>query len=101
MRAFRIACAGSLLLASWGVASAQTAPAPDKSAVPAQGAISPRTPGGDNAGTTTQNQHRMDATVGGIDRHLLKQEKDRPRLPGQAPSPSQTLPGGTAAPQPH
>jgi len=59
--------------------------------------VSPRTPGGISAGATPANQGRMDQTVQGIDRKLLDQEKDRPRLPGQTPSPSQTMPGGTAS----
>ncbi len=101
MRFLRVAAATALVFASAGIASAQTVPDPDKSAVPSEGAISPRTPGGNSAGTTQQNQGRMNATVGGIDRHLLRQEKDRPRLPNQAPSPSQTLPGGTASHRPH
>ena len=60
----------------------------------------PRNPGGDTAGTTTGDQGKMNSTVGQIDSKLLNQEKTRPTLPGQPPSPSQTEPGGTAA-KPH
>lgn len=62
-------------------------------------ATAPRSPGGITAGATPANQPKMDRTVEQIDSKLLGQEKDRPRLPGQAPSPSQTEPGGTAAPR--
>ena len=57
----------------------------------------PRNPGGITAGTNPGNQGRMNSTVGQIDSKLLNQEKSRPNLPGQAPSPSQTMPGGTAS----
>ena len=60
--------------------------------------ISPRNPGI----ATSQNpaaQGQVTRTVEGIDNKLLNQEKDRPRLPGQTPSPSQTAPGGSAAGQ--
>jgi hypothetical protein len=59
--------------------------------------VSPRTPGGVSAGATPANQTKMNQTVQGIGQKLLDQEKDRPRLPGQTPSPSQTMPGGTAS----
>lgn len=59
-------------------------------------AVAPRDPSGASAGTTTGNQPRMNQTVQEVGSKLLDQEKDRPRLPGQIPSPSQTLPGGTA-----
>ncbi len=57
----------------------------------------PRNPGGITAGTNPGNQGRMNSTVGQISSKLLDQEKSRPNLPGQAPSPSQTRPGGTAS----
>lgn len=63
---------------------------------PGSTAVAPRTPGGISAGATPQNQPKMDRTVDQIDSKLLNQEKDRPRLPNQSPSPSQTLPGGIA-----
>lgn len=82
--------------------TSDSAPAAVTHAAPTHGIIAPRTPGGTSAGAVQGDQGRMNATVGGIDNHLLEQEKDRPRLPGQAPSPSQTLPGGTASGQtPH
>ena len=60
--------------------------------------VSPRDPGVSTA-QTPASQGRIDQTVQGIDQKLLNQEKDRPRIPGQVPSPSQTKPGGTAAGQ--
>jgi hypothetical protein len=59
----------------------------------------PRNPGGVSAGTLPANQGKMNDTVGQIDNKLLNEEKTRPSLPGQSPSPSQTQPGGTAAPR--
>ena len=62
-----------------------------------QPTIAPRNPGGVTAGTNPANQGRMNNTVGQISGKLLNEEKSRPNLPGQAPSPSQTMPGGTAS----
>lgn len=62
-----------------------------------QATTAPRNPGGITAGTNPGNQQRMNSTVGQIDSKLLNQERNRPPLPGQAPSPSQTQPGGTAS----
>ena len=62
-----------------------------------QAITAPRNPGGITAGTSSGNQGRMNSTVGQIDNKLLNQEKSRPTLPGQAPSPSQAQPGGTAS----
>ncbi len=62
-----------------------------------QATTAPRNPGGITAGTNPADQGRMNTTVGQISGKLLNQEKSRPNLPGQAPSPSQTLPGGTAS----
>ena len=62
-----------------------------------QATTAPRNPGGITAGTNSGNQGRMNSTVGQIDNKLLNQEKSRPTLPGQAPSPSQAQPGGTAS----
>lgn len=62
-------------------------------------AVAPRDPSGPSSGATTGNQPRMDRTVQQIDSKLLNQEKDRPRLPGQTPSASQAMPGGTATQQ--
>ncbi len=60
--------------------------------------ISPRNPGiATSQAPAAQGQ--VTNTVEGIDNKLLNQEKDRPRLPGQVPSPSQTQPGGSAAGQ--
>ena len=62
-----------------------------------QPTTAPRNPGGVTAGTNPANQGRMNSTVGQISGKLLNEEKSRPNLPGQAPSPSQTMPGGTAS----
>ncbi len=62
-----------------------------------QAVTAPRNPGGITAGTNPGNQGRANDAVGQIDNKLLDQEKSRPSLPGQAPSPSQTRPGGTAS----
>ena len=67
---------------------------------PTRSTTAPRDPGGATAGTNPASQSRMDTTVDRIDRKLLDQEKTRPNLPGQAPSPSQTQPGGVD-PAPH
>lgn len=75
------------------VALAQTAPATGN-------AVAPRNPGVASTGVADGDRARTAGTVDGIDRHLLQQEKDRPRLPNQAPTASQTLPGGTASGQP-
>ena len=74
-------------------ALAQTAP-------PAGNAVAPRNPGLASTGIAEGDRSRTAGTVDGIDRHLLQAEKDRPRLPNQAPTASQTLPGGTASGQP-
>ena len=62
-----------------------------------QATTAPRNPGGITAGTNSGDQGRINNTVGQIDNKLLNQEKSRPTLPGQAPSPSQAQPGGTAS----
>ena len=62
-----------------------------------QATTAPRNPGGITAGTNPGNQGRMNNTVGQISSKLLNQERSRPNLPGQAPSASQTLSGGTAS----
>ncbi len=99
-----------LALASPLPALAQTAPgtaarnpdvtAPGVEAGPTstgEATTAPRTPGSITAGTNLANQGKTNSTVGQISSKLLNQEKSRPNLPGQAPSPSQTLPGGTAS----
>jgi len=86
-----------LILAAIGastVAHAQTGSSPTSAG---QAQVAPRNPGAATAGTSPASQHKMNDTVDRIDQHLLNAEKDRPNLPGQAPSPSQTSPGGTAA----
>lgn len=88
-----------LVLSSQGRAQTASPAAPS----PSSGSgnlVSPRNPGGVSAGAVDGSQHKMDSTVQQIDHKLLSQEKDRPRLPGQAPSPSQTMPGGVAAGRP-
>ncbi len=72
---------------------AQTAP-------PTGNAVAPRNPGVASTGIAEGDRARTAGTVDGIDRHLLRAERDRPRLPNQAPTASQTLPGGTASGQP-
>ncbi len=79
----------ALVQAAW----AQTAP-------PTGNAVAPRNPGLASTGIAEGDRARTAGTVDGIDRHLLLAEKDRPRLPNQAPTASQTLPGGTASRQP-
>ncbi|MGI4744800.1 MAG: hypothetical protein ACRYGI_18900 [Janthinobacterium lividum] len=77
------------------VAHAQTGPGPTRTG---QTEVAPRNPGAATTGTLPASQHKMNNTVDRIDQHLLNAEKDRPNLPGQTPSPSQTSPGGTASP---
>ncbi|MBE7212664.1 MAG: hypothetical protein INR65_16740 [Gluconacetobacter diazotrophicus] len=87
----------ALLLATASPALAQQTMTPsggDKS-IPD---IAPRDPG--HTGVMHGRQKRATNTVEGIDRHLLREERDRPNIPGQAPSPSQTEPGGTAGASP-
>ena len=84
MRGLRLA---ALLALAAGPAAAQTA----ASSGPV--ATAPRTPSAGSAGLTASGPQRTDRTVQDIDRRLLSQEKDRPHLPGQAPSPSK---GGTS-----
>ncbi len=84
MRALRLA---ALLALAAGPAWAQTAPSTGPVAT------APRDPSTASAGLTAPSPQRTDQTVQDIDRRLLSQEKDRPRLPGQAPSPSK---GGTS-----
>ncbi len=84
MRALRLV---ALLALAAGPAAAQTTP----SSGPV--ATAPRNPSTASAGLTASSPQRTDHTVEGIDRRLLSQEKDRPHLPGQAPSPSK---GGTS-----
>ena len=66
-----------------GQAFAQTDPA----------AVAPRNPSAASAGLTASTPQPANRTVDQIDRKLLSEEKDRPHLPGQAPSPSK---GGTS-----
>jgi len=56
-------------------------------AAPVQAA--PRSPSAASAGLGAQQPGRATATVNSIDRKLLKQEGDRPAIPGQQPSRSQ------------
>ena len=72
----------ALLSPGIGQAFAQTGPV----------AAAPRNPSAASAGLTASTPQRTDQTVDQIDGRLLSEEKDRPRLPGQAPSPSK---GGT------
>lgn len=81
-----------LLSATLGLSAALTTPVSAQST--SATAVAPRTPGGVSAGTTPADQPRMDRTVSQTSQKLLNEERDRPLLPGQAPTPSQ---GGTAA----
>jgi hypothetical protein len=86
-----------LVLAVIGTATVAQAQINPGSTGAGQAAVAPRDPGAATTGTLPARQHKMDDTVDRIDQHLLNAEKDRPALPGQAPSPSQTVQGGTAA----
>ena len=85
MRRLLLPVAALLSLASVS-ALAQTAAPPGP-------VTAPRNPSPATAGVTTPGTQPAGRTVQDIDRKLLSQEKDRPRLPNQAPSPSQ---GGTS-----
>ena len=88
----------ALLLAALAVPA--TGHAQTSGAGPSSGNSSiaaPRNADGGTSGTLPRNRSRMDNTVDRIDSKLLNEEKDRPNIPGQAPSPSQTLPGGSAS----
>lgn len=87
-----------LILAALGTVTAAHAQAGSGPTGAGQTEVAPRNPGAEAAGASPASQHKMNNTVDQIDQHLLDAEKDRPKLPGQAPSPSQTAPGGTAAP---
>ncbi|WP_419730411.1 hypothetical protein [Lichenicola sp.] len=85
-------------LAVPALAQAQTGPSGTGSGTASMTA--PRNPDGRSSGTMPRDRGRMDNTVDRIDSKLLNEEKDRPTIPGQTPSPSQTMPGGTAASSP-
>ncbi len=80
------------LAAAPAMAQVSAPPAGQPSAKPTEPTMAPRNPSAAAAGLTATSPAHTDRTVGAIDRKLLFEEKDRPHLPGQAPSPSQ---GGT------
>lgn len=87
-----------LVLAMIGTATAANAQTGSTQTSAAQTDVAPRNPGAAATGTLPASQHKMNDTVDRIDQNLLNEEKDRPKLPEQTPSPSQTVPGGTASP---